>query len=269
MKSLFRWSGPLVACLLCLLLLPHPARAADPTARVTVYRGNLRDRPHIDHSTVLRILRQDDVVTLRGRLQDGSWIAVTTQDGVAGWVHHSLLALPAGDLPVLPGDPPASDAMPGMPLPTPTAPPPTPTMPMMQMGGATLAISGTITMADVLELPASDAVDVAVGPDAGATPFTITVRVCYDANANHACDEGEGVRGLTTIAERSDATIIATQPTDARGVAHLAVKAPANQPLTVGVPELGWTQQAQSEGSDVALQPLVIGDVIALPWPLP
>jgi hypothetical protein len=124
-------------------------------------------------------------------------------------------------------------------------------------------------MADVLELPASDAVDLAVGPDAGAVPFIITVRVCYDANANHACDEGEGVQGLTAIAEAADATIIASTPTDARGVAHLAVKAPANQPLTVGVPELGWTAQAQSTGGPVALQPLVIGDVIALPWPLP
>ena len=215
-------------------------------------------------------MRQDDVVTLRGRVPDGTWYAVTTQDGLQGWMHQSLLALPSGDLPVLPGDPPASDAMPMMPKAAPTAaPPPTPTPQMMQMGAATMAISGTITMADVLELPASAGLDVAAGSAADAAPFTVTVRVCYDANANHACDEGEGVQGLTVLAERSDATIIATQPTDARGVAHLRVSAPANQALSVGVPELGWTAQAQSEGADVALQPLVIGDVVALPWPLP
>jgi hypothetical protein len=248
-------------------MVPQPTLAADPQARVVVYRGNLRDLPHIDRSTVLRVMQRDDRVTLRGRLRDGSWIAVTTGDGLQGWMHHSLLALPAGDLPVLPGDPPAADALPGMP--TPPMPPPTSTPAMMHMGDATMAISGTIELAQVLELPASDALDVAAGPDAGGVPFMITVRVCYDANANHACDEGEGVSGLTAIAEAQDATIIASTTTDARGVAHLAVKAPANQSLTVGVPALGWTQAAQSTGGPVALQPLVIGDVVALPWPLP
>ena len=124
-------------------------------------------------------------------------------------------------------------------------------------------------MADVLELPAGDAQDVAAGPAAGLLPVTLTVRVCYDANANRSCDEGEGVSGLTVLAERSDATIIATQTTDGRGVAHLAVRALANEPVTVGVPELGWTQPAQSSGGAVALPPVVIGAVIALPWPLP
>ena len=118
---------------------------------MVVYRGNLRDLPHIDNSHVLRVLRQDDVVLLRGRLPDSSWYAVTTADGLQGWMHHSLLTLPRGNLPVLPGDPPAADALPGMATPTP--PPPTPTPALMHMGDATMAISGTIQVADVLELP--------------------------------------------------------------------------------------------------------------------
>src|SRR5919199_1620191 len=146
MQSRIRWSAPLAACLLCSLLYPartRPALAEDrPTARVVVYRGNLRDLPHLDNSHVLRVLRQDDVVLLRGRLPDSSWYAVTTADGLPGWMHHSLLALPAVPLPTLvPGDPgvPTPTASPLLTPTTRPTPTPTPTLPGMVMDTAPIS----------------------------------------------------------------------------------------------------------------------------------
>ncbi|GAB4209374.1 MAG: hypothetical protein OHK0022_40330 [Roseiflexaceae bacterium] len=68
---------------------------ATPALEVAVFNGgNLRERPAIN-GTVLDQINAQERVELHQRSADQVWYYVTNARGVTGWVHGSLLTVPA------------------------------------------------------------------------------------------------------------------------------------------------------------------------------
>jgi hypothetical protein len=257
--------GTLLILLLC-LLFPAVGRAdPQPTARTTVNQ-NVRAMGHLG-APILEVLQPGATVTLHARLQDGSWVDVTTPHKVKGWMYRRYLqvddtvvmGLPAVGQDYLLDMLPQSDAMPGMTQATPAPPGPTakPTS-----TPDPLAAMNTFS---IVELPAG------LVTDARAL-IPITVTVCIDLNQNRTCDPGEGIRDVPIlVADATTAQVLATKATDAQGQVTLAVLAPDQAQLTVSAPTLAWTEAVfgSADRPPAALQHIEPQGSMVLPWPLP
>jgi hypothetical protein len=248
-----------------LLLIPWIARAApDPTA-TTTRDQNVRSMGHLG-APILEVLHPGAVVQLRARLQDNSWVAVTTPHGTKGWMYRDYLqvddkivaALPAVGSDYLIDMMPAGDAMPGMPQPTPApGPTPHPTATPDPMTGMNTFLA--------FELPAGD-------PSVETAPIPITVTICIDLNQNRACDPGEGVAGAPIlVSDSTTAAVLASKPTDGQGKVSLSVPASDQTQLTVSAPTLAWTDSVlgSADRPPAAMQYIVPQGNLLMPWPLP
>jgi uncharacterized protein YraI len=77
------------------LVFAAPLRAAgEPAARVNVSQLNFRAGPGFS-ARVLRVLDQDQALTLVGRSADGVWLQARLPGGAEGWVYGSFVATEA------------------------------------------------------------------------------------------------------------------------------------------------------------------------------
>ena len=247
-----------------LLTLPAAGRAAEAHA-TTTRDQNVRSMGHLG-APVLEVLTPGQTVQLRARLQDNSWVAVTTSRGTKGWMFRGYLqvddavvsALPAVGSDYMLDMMPQGDAMPGMAQPTPT---PGPT--------AKPTAAPDLTTFLAFELPAAP-------PAQLAAPVPVTVTICVDLDQDRSCGPFEGVAGAPVIvSDGLTAAVLAQGSTDATGKITLNVPA-ASDPqstgqLVVSAPTLAWTQpiQGTADRPPAAVQYIVQQGQRLAPWPLP
>lgn len=136
-------------------------------------------------------------------------------------------------------------------LPAPAAPEPGPAQPM--------------TGVTVTELPpASD-------PQPQQTAqiaVSLSLRACYDRNANDACDVDEGIGGLTVyVADQDRGTLLGQALTDRSGIAQLTIRAGEDAQLSVTVPYFAAVQTTPARSP--RLEPVIVTTIAPLPALLP
>ena len=76
------------------------AQAEAPTIAVpsgqVVSNANVRNIPSANGSTIVGQAATGDMVTIRGKVSDDSWYAVTLPGGLEGWISATLLTVEAG-----------------------------------------------------------------------------------------------------------------------------------------------------------------------------
>src|ERR671933_2454519 len=116
---------------LLLLAITGAAPAAPAPTALTTVSQHVRAMGHLG-APILETLPPGQRVTLRARLPDNSWVAVTTPHQVKGWMYRPYLEVADQTVQALPAvgqdfllDPqtPQGDAMPGMPPAAPTTRP--------------------------------------------------------------------------------------------------------------------------------------------------